>query len=92
MTHHPAIQDVTWTPENKHVDCIDWPNGLGFTPCSAKYREVFYQQRAIFDPQTYGDGSSLEDLSPADYNRYCHLENELLNLQAHGHVGKGERW
>ena len=68
-------------------ECIDWPNGLGFTPCSTLYREKFDEREAIKP-----DYVNLDDLSPEDHNRYCRLENELANLQAEGHLGPGERW
>lgn len=73
----------------EHTDSIDWPNGEGFTPCSDEYRKLFDEKLAIFDPA--GDGD-LEELEPEKYNAYCRLENDLANLQASGHLGKGERW
>lgn len=74
----------------QHDGLLYWPNGLGETPCSKQYEATSDAMCAIFNP-SYNDGS-LDDLSPADYNRYCTLENELANLQLAGHVGKSRKY
>lgn len=73
-----------------HTDIIEWENGLGFTPCSAEYRRVWDAMRQIHDCTM--SGANLDSLSPADYERYCRLDNELLTLQGNGHLGKSIRY
>jgi hypothetical protein len=75
-------------PELIHNSSLEWPNGLGFTPCTEEYRELFDEQMTIFDPNTDG---SLDDLSPADYNRWNMLADKLAGLQMNGHLLPGER-
>lgn len=73
----------------QHEGLLYWPNGLGETPCSKEYEAKSDAMWVIFDPTS---GSTLADLSPADYNCYCQLENELGMLQLAGHVGKSRRF
>lgn len=72
-----------------HNDSLEWPNGLGFTPCTTEYRKLFDEQMAIWDPNT--SDLNLDDLSPADYNRWCQLEDQRAGLQLRGHLLPGER-
>lgn len=51
----------------KHDAAIYWPNGRGYTPCTQEYADKLAERDAIHDPR-YGN---LDDLSPADYNKYC---------------------
>jgi hypothetical protein len=51
-------------PELVHNDSLEWPNGLGFTPCTEEYRRLFDEQMTIFDPndlagQAYQPGDGL---------------------------------
>lgn len=94
MALHPAIKSVRSdnhkTTEIKsvvHADCLDWPNGLGMTPCSIEYRNTF-DEAARIKP----DHVNMDDLSPSDYQRWNELQNTLANLQAHGHLGKSIRF
>lgn len=72
----------------EHNDQIDWPNGQGYTPCSEEYANKLFEKNLI---HKVGEGS-LDDLSPADYQRYCELDNELGNMQLNGHLGKSVRY
>lgn len=70
---------------------IDWPNGEGYTPCTAEYAAKMTERDAIFDP-TFDEGST-DDLSPEDYNRWHTLQHELENMLGSGkHVGKSVRY
>lgn len=73
----------------KHDDVIDWPNGLGFTPCSFAYRQKLNERDGIL---IVSNDCSVDDLSSEDYNLWHMLDNELSNMQANGHTGKGERF
>lgn len=75
-------------PELVHNDSLEWPNGLGFTPCTEEYRRLFDEQMTIFDPQS---DRSLDDLSPEDYQQWNVLADKLANLQFAGHLLPGER-
>lgn len=68
---------------------IYFPNGKGYTPCSALYEQLRHELYAICDPN---DGESIHDLSPDDYQRWSELDNELANLRLHGHVGTSVRY
>jgi hypothetical protein len=72
----------------KFVATIEWPNGLGYTPCTPEYLEKKIEQE-LLKP----DDVPLDALSPADYNRWHHLQNDLDNMLASGqHVGKSVRY
>lgn len=75
----------------EHSDFLDWPNGMGYTPCSAKYRSLFEERNGIYQPGN-DDGLTMNDLSPEDYQRWNELDSELANLQIAGHTGKGVRY
>jgi hypothetical protein len=72
-----------------HNDSLEWPNGLGFTPCTEEYRRLFDEQMAIFDPNT--DSGTINDLDKDDYNRWNMLDDKLAGLQMAGHLLPGER-
>lgn len=74
----------------QHTDAIDWPNGGGYTPCTVEYRTLMDEREAIFDPNH--DDGSVEDLSPADYERWHSLNDKLCTMQASGHLGKPVRF
>lgn len=74
----------------KHLDVIEWPNGLGCTPCSIEYRNLHDEQVRIHNPAI--DGANIEKLSPEDYQQWMTLDNKLLELQAAGHLGKSVRY
>lgn len=73
----------------KHDAQIDWPNGLGYTPCSREYRDTMDRRDAILDPRF---GQSLEDLAPADYDHWMRLDNELNEMMMTGHLGRAVRY
>jgi len=72
-----------------HDDVIYWPNGLGETECSTEYRETMDARDAVY---MTGDGRTLDDLSPEDYERWNRLEDKLCNLQFNGHTGHSSRY
>lgn len=71
----------------EHVDCIDFPNGKGYTPCSQEYRDTYDARNEICD---LNDGEFLKDLSPEDYEKWSRLDDKLAQLQMNGHTGKSE--
>lgn len=73
-------------PELLHNDSLEWPNGLGFTPCTEEYRRVMEERDAICAP-----GVSIETLSLEDYQQWNVLDDKLANLQLAGHLLPGER-
>jgi hypothetical protein len=73
--------------EMTHDDCIEWPNGLGFTPCTKAYAEITDQMNAIKP-----DDVNLDDLSPDDYNEFCSLSYKRDQMQSDGHLGKSIRY
>lgn len=72
-----------------HDHAIEWPNGEGFTPCTALYRETMDERDAIHDLNDPRE--PLDSLSPEDLQRWNVLDDRLLGLQADGHVGQSER-
>jgi hypothetical protein len=96
MALHPAIKSVRSDrhatteirkPAIVHDDHIDWPNGLGTNPCSAEYRKTYDEMKSVKP-----DYVALEEMAPADYQRWNELDQRLLQLQATGHVGKSIRF
>ncbi len=71
-----------------HDAIIDWPNGKGYTPCTAEYWNL-HDERESLKPT---DDETLDDLSPERYQRYCEIDNELGGLQLNGHLGKSVRY
>lgn len=71
------------------TDSIDFPNGRGYTPCTAEYIETKEKRDAIYVP---GDGRTLDDLSPEEYQAYSELDNKLMQLQLSGHLGQSVRF
>ena len=72
----------------KHESAIDWPNGLGYTPCSIEYAAITDQINSLSD---YGR-ISMDDMSPTDYQTYNTLLDKQVGLQMNGHVGKSQRF
>jgi hypothetical protein len=70
-----------------HNDAIEWPNGLGFTPCSREYAELVDRLDALKP-----DWRNLDDLSPEDYNEFCSLDNRRSEMMMAGHLGKSVRY
>lgn len=67
---------------------IEFPNGLGYTPCTKEYFDIYQAKDMLSD----GGRIMPNDMSSEDYNRFCHLDNDALNLQADGHLGKSVRY
>ena len=84
---HPAIKSITFTPGVEHDAVIEWPNGLGETPCSSAYLAMKEEADSILPP-----GESMDGLSPADYQRWNVLTDRLAGMQAEGHTGKAVRY
>lgn len=82
--HELGLSTVDVPPA--HDDFLDWPNGLGFTPCSTKYRQYFDEREAICP-----SSGNVDNLSREDYERWHALDMYLGTLQLQGHVGQGER-
>ena len=43
------IEMQTNTQSRKHDDAIDWPNGMGFTPCTSAYAAKMRERAALLD-------------------------------------------
>lgn len=71
-----------------HDSSIEWPNGLGWTPCSTEFAEAIDKSHAMSD---FGR-ISMEDMSPADYETYNRLLMQIDTMIADGHRGKPERY
>ena len=71
-----------------HVEFLDWPNGLGFTPCSEQYRKLADMRDVVCDVQA---GGNINDLTSEDYELYSRIDDALAGLQLAGHIGQGER-
>lgn len=71
----------------RHDDAIEWPNGLGYTPCSREYADLMDRRDALKP-----DAVNMDDLSPEDYQEFNIIENKLDGMLADGHVGKSVRY
>lgn len=90
---HPAIKAITWAPEHPHVCRIEFPNGMGYTPCSQAYRDKYDALQAILSNNDIAEHRlSMDSLTPENYDKYNHLQNDLANLQCDGHTGKSVRF
>lgn len=67
---------------------IDWPNGEGFTPCTIEARNV---QDEIDNLSDFG-ATSMDDMTPVNYQRFNELLNKQGELQNSGHYGKSVRY
>lgn len=71
-------------PASVLTETIEWPNGKGFTPCSAAYRAALDEQARIKP-----EGVSMDSLSAEDYQRWNELDHQLMTMQASGeHLGQ----
>lgn len=79
---HPAIKNISFTP---FTHSIEFPNGKGFTPCTKEYYDLYHEKKELHDPAS---GESLDDLPPADYQRWCVMDNKIMLMLLEGHLGK----
>ena len=68
-------------------DAIEFPNGLGFTPCTRAYADVCDAMDALKP-----DWVNLDDLSPADYNEWNSLCHRREQMMMEGHLGRSVRY
>lgn len=87
--NHPAIKNVTFTPKFVHDHSIDWPNGRGYTPCTKAYFAKYHAKMDIYNPN---NGGSIDNLSPRDYQRWCELDHEVMQMSLDGHVAPSVRY
>jgi len=87
---HQAIEAQRQPVGLVHDDSIEWPNMLGFTPCTRQYADL--HQRVQEAAPDFLMGETLDDLPPERYEAYCRLEHALGVLQLEGHLLKGERY
>lgn len=73
----------------QHTERLEFPNGMGYTPCTEEYKDAFDARKDICDAN---EGESIHDLSPALYQEWCTLDNKLMGLQLDGHLGKSVRY
>lgn len=66
---------------------IPYPNGQGYTPCTAAYYAKKGEYAAL-----RGKCEHLNQFTPDDYQRLGELDNELAQMQLNGHLGKGVRY
>lgn len=71
----------------EHTARLEFPNGLGYTPCTPEYLAARQAMDAIKAPDT-----SFNDLSPADYQTWNELQHAADNMQLNGHLGKSVRY
>lgn len=70
----------------KHTHEIPFPNGKGYTPCSAEYHT---KQAEYSDLRSQCE---LNKFTPDDYERLGRLDDELALMQLRGHLGKSVRY
>lgn len=71
----------------KHTAHLDFPNGLGYTPCTAEYRRIALEVRDL-NAKAHSDAG----LTDEEYNRVNELENKLGVLSLEGHMGRPVRY
>ncbi len=71
----------------QHTTAIDWPNGLGYTPCSEAYADICDRIEAVKPSDV-----RMDDLNHDDYETFNRLESERCQMQIEGHVGKSVRF
>lgn len=74
---------------HNYVECIDFPNGKGYTPCTQEYRDTYDARAAICD---MNDGESIHDLDYDEYQAWSALDDKLAQLQLSGHLGQSVRF
>jgi hypothetical protein len=75
----------------KYEATIEWPNHLGYTPCTVEYRDVMMARDTIYDSY-FDEGLTYEDMTPEDYQEWSVLCHRLDQLQASGHLGESIRY
>lgn len=70
------------------TDQIEWPNGMGYTPCTKKAFEC----RREIDYMSMNGEISMDDMSSVDYENYNRLLDKLACLQGDGHFGTSVRF
>lgn len=93
-------EDQPLAPAREMVGCVYWPNGEGYTECSAEYEEAINDQQdaqAALD-EMGGFGASLERGPKEDgynerYEAYCRADAKVQQmLGAGGHLGERIRY
>jgi hypothetical protein len=74
-------------PKIDHSSSIDWPNGMGYTPCSAEYAAAYDAAEAIKPNHI-----NMDDLSQEDYQAWNVLQDKLATMQRDGHLGKSVKF
>lgn len=74
-----------------HTAKIEFPNGLGFTPCTQEYLDTKTARDNICDPN-YSENDRVSDLPAELYQEWSVLDNKLMNMQCDGHLGKSVRY
>lgn len=102
MTHHPYIKSVTFTPANKepHDHQIEFPNGLGFTPCTRTYFEAHEKTQDLYRALKAAEARWEYSRDPEDskeanrlYNEHGYAQHRQDQLQGDGgHLGKSVRY
>lgn len=73
----------------EHTEKLEFPNGLGYTPCSREYKEIAIQVRLLNDIAHNEDGRGLTN---DEYNLVNELENRMGVMQLNGHLGRSVRY
>lgn len=71
-----------------HDTQLEFPNGLGYTPCTSVFKEKSLRARELNDKAHTSD----EGLTNDEYNELGNLENELGCMQLDGHLGRSVRY
>ena len=75
------MTDMTFTRN------LPFPNGKGYTPCTKEYFDLYHAKMALHNP---ADGS-LDALSPEDYQRWCEMDQQIMQMALDGHIGTSVR-
>lgn len=68
----------------EHTEKLNWPNGLGWTPCTKEYKDAFTEWSNLL---------GFEDSRDAqEQKRLIELDKLLSDLFVEGHRGKGVRY
>lgn len=79
--------------ERAHTGCIEWPNGMGYTPCTPEYEDAAHAARDASEDWREVCDDPRHPEHGARYEAMCRAESALTRLQAEGgHMGEPVRF
>ncbi len=79
--------------ERELVGCIEWPNGMGLTPCTAEYEEAVHTAQDARDAWDEVRDDRRHPDHAARYEAMCRADAVVTRLQAEGgHMGEPVRF